>query len=166
MAAVELGVPRDGLSLHALRTFAAEHADRTFSLPAGDASLPFAELTTAQVVEAVVKPLTEAAGCTYAELLLQRDARGPDGIPSVAPATVFVSHAWGYRFAELLATLEAHAATRGEAFAGASGWTSSWVTSTGPRTCRKSGGRAPFGSASPESAALCLCCSRGTRRWR
>ena len=73
-------VPREGLSLAALRAFADQHATGEYTvLPAGDgvppAKLPFKQLTTAQVVEAIVKPATEhgaagGAACTYAELLI------------------------------------------------------------------------------------------------
>ena len=74
-------VPREGLSLAALYAFAAAHAGQSFSVSApDDAAAPpvsklFEALTTAQVVEAVIKPETQGKGpggddCTYAELLL------------------------------------------------------------------------------------------------
>ena len=68
-------VPREGLSLAALRAFAEAHAGTTHVLHPGAQPLPFEQLTTAQVCAAVVKPATLArgphgAGCTYAELLL------------------------------------------------------------------------------------------------
>ena len=80
-AAELLPVPREGLSLAALRAFAAAHAGRPFAVCApGNAASPadsklFEALTTAEVVEAVVKPETQGKGpsgddCTYAELLL------------------------------------------------------------------------------------------------
>ena len=69
-------VPHEGVSLAALRSFAAEHAGRSFAVPVGgggpDAStttLPFEALTTTQVVAAVIKPATQAAACAYAALL-------------------------------------------------------------------------------------------------
>jgi hypothetical protein len=153
-------VPHEGLSLAALRAFTEAHAGREYTLQtgAGPVTLPFAQLTTAQVVEAVVKPATANGGdgggdCTYAELLLaQARARGGTsamglclrhvcmlaavmsarwprmcvcastparvrprrrtqgvcdarGRPHVGPATRFVSHAWKYPFADLLAAL-------------------------------------------------------------
>jgi hypothetical protein len=69
-------VALEGVSLAALRAFASEHAGQRFTLPAGD-TLSFEELTTTQVVEAVVKPATQRAGkggtpCTYAQLLRQQ----------------------------------------------------------------------------------------------
>jgi hypothetical protein len=75
-------VPSEGLSLAALRAFADAHAGREYTLQTdgGPVTLPFQQLTTAQVVQAVVQPATAkgAAGggdCTYAELLLAQ-ARG------------------------------------------------------------------------------------------
>ena len=82
-------VPRAGLSLAALRAFADQHAGQEYTVqPDGDKAcvgccfgacltkrVPFKQLTTAQVVEAIIRPATAhgAAGgatCTYAELLL------------------------------------------------------------------------------------------------
>ena len=86
--AVELPpVPREGLSLAALRAFAAAHAGKSFAMhESDDAAVPpvskvFEALTTAEVVEAVVKPETLRAGpdgddCTYAELLLAQARMG------------------------------------------------------------------------------------------
>lgn len=76
-------VPRVGLSLAALRAFADAHAKEQFWLSVEDGAPPtllrFDELTTAQVVDAIVKPATRArakrAACTYAELLTVRTAR-------------------------------------------------------------------------------------------
>lgn len=67
-------VPREGLSLAALRAFAAKHAG-TAHRPYPDAAKePFEQLTTAAVCAAVIKQATLGAGagganCTYAELL-------------------------------------------------------------------------------------------------
>jgi hypothetical protein len=89
---------RLGVSLAALEAFAAEHAD---ALPP--------DATTADVVARVVKPALSAAGDSgsYAALLWagRCDARGA---PFTAPATAFVSHAWGNSFAELCAALAHH----------------------------------------------------------
>ena len=76
-------VPREGLSLSALFTFAEQHAGRAYTLQpvsssgaaAPSVTLRFEQLTTAQVCAAVVMPATHAGGvggthCTYAELLL------------------------------------------------------------------------------------------------
>ena len=76
-------VPRLGLSLAALRAFAAKHAGTAHRPHPDAAKVQFEQLTTAQVCAAVVKPATQGAGdggahCTYAELLLKqvRRARG------------------------------------------------------------------------------------------
>ena len=74
-------VPREGLSLAALRAFADAHAGTTHAVHPDAQPLPFEQLTTAQVCAAVVKPATLAGGphgasCTYAELL-QAQARDP-----------------------------------------------------------------------------------------
>jgi hypothetical protein len=87
-----VGVPREGVSLAALRAFAAAHADREYTLQtdAGPVTLRFEQLTTAQVVEAVVQPATKKGAhsgdgdCTYAELLLAQ-ARRPGGTAAVGP---------------------------------------------------------------------------------
>jgi hypothetical protein len=76
-------VPRVGLSLAALRAFAEAHAGQEFAVcdeeedgsttASGAArTRPFSQLTAAQVVEAVVKPATQAHGCSYAELLTKQ----------------------------------------------------------------------------------------------
>ena len=104
-------VPRHGLSLAALRAFMSEHAGCTFS-PAADevvsegVPLPFEALTTAQVVQRVIKPVTVHTGGSYAELLLQKSADSN----LVAPANVFISHAWQYPFADLIAVVLSHLA--------------------------------------------------------
>lgn len=118
-AAADPVIPRDGLSLTALHAFVAEHTTGepyrvTCGATGGKVQLPLAALTTAQVVEAIVKVHTvpqaqaDAGGGagTYVQLLQQR-AGGARGL--VAPATHFVSHAWTYRFADLLAALDARA---------------------------------------------------------
>ena len=78
-------VPREGLSLAALRAFADQYAGQEYTLPAyrgaPSVKLPFKLLTTTQVVAAVVKPATAngatgGAACAYAELLLAQ-VRGP-----------------------------------------------------------------------------------------
>jgi hypothetical protein len=85
-------VPSEGLSLAALRDFVDAHAGREFTLQTedGPVTLPFKQLTTAQVVQMVVQPATEKGAdgggeCTYAELLLAQ-ARGRSGTAAVDPA--------------------------------------------------------------------------------
>jgi hypothetical protein len=91
-------VPREGLSLAALRAFADEHRGRTYAVlrdverPAdGLVTRRFEELTTAQVMAAVTKPETEHAGvgaahCTYAELLLAQARAAADPASSARGA--------------------------------------------------------------------------------
>jgi hypothetical protein len=88
-------VPRHGVSLAALAAFAAQHAGGTHSVLDSGASgaqqqVPFAQLTTAHVVEAIVKPATLRAGtpggpCTYAELLLAQARGAAPELGTVAP---------------------------------------------------------------------------------
>jgi hypothetical protein len=85
-------VPREGLSRAALRACADAHAGREFTLQTvdGPVTLPFQQLTTAQVVQAVVQPTTAKGAdgggeCTYAELLLAQ-ARARGGTAAVGPA--------------------------------------------------------------------------------
>ena len=112
-------VPLCGISVASLRAFAAAHAGRDLrpslqeheeaerSLGAVPRPVPqrFEELTTAQVVERVIKPATEAARCSYVDLLRAQRPTDDAGHPAVAPATVFVSHAWSYAFGSLLQAL-------------------------------------------------------------
>jgi hypothetical protein len=120
MASAELpAVPREGVSLAALRAFCAQHAGRTFAPSAGEAAnaarsgdappkpLPFEALTTTQVCERAIKPATAATGLSYAEQLLRAGATDEDGRPHVAPATCFLSHAWSYKYADLVAAVDA-----------------------------------------------------------
>ena len=108
-------VLRDGVSLAALRSFADAHRGKPYTVLVGEENakawetLPFERLTTAQVCEVIIKKATavDGAGCAYPEVLrAARDARS--GVPNVARATRFVSHAWNYVFTDLLAALEAH----------------------------------------------------------
>ena len=68
------------------------------------AATPEAALTTTEVCETVVKPATATRACAYLELL--RGRTGPDGKPLVGRANVFVSHAWRYALALVIAVLE------------------------------------------------------------
>ena len=139
-AAAGNDVPLVGLSLAALRAFVRVRGEEyARSRGAGAAErVPFEQLTTKQLCDACVKPLTHDApggSCSYAELL-QAQARAwalgrwdgcgapppaadssarvrqnecdAHGRPFVARATLFVSHAWSYRFADIVSALEAH----------------------------------------------------------
>jgi hypothetical protein len=76
-------VPREGVSLAALRAFADEHRGRSFAVPddahgGAEVTRSFEELTTAQVCALVVKPATlcgvdgASEPCSYAELLISQ----------------------------------------------------------------------------------------------
>jgi hypothetical protein len=109
-------VPLEGISPAALRAFCAAHAGAVLqptaaevdaAAAAGEAAptaLPFEALTTAQVVQRVIKPATLHTQGSYAKLLLQRAAPGA-AAPPVARATVFLSHAWAYPFRDLTAAV-------------------------------------------------------------
>ncbi|MDP2437630.1 MAG: hypothetical protein Q8P67_17955, partial [archaeon] len=110
MPDVVQSVPQYGVSLAVLEKLAAlgrELAEREGRAIA---------LTTAEISELVVKPMTRDRGCSLAELLeaddgaLLREWRGKAG-----EATVFVSHAWRYRFDEVVETAGAFSRARAEA---------------------------------------------------
>jgi len=59
-------------------------------------------LTTTQVNDQYQKPITETSQLSYCEHLKQRES------PSVGIATVFISHAWLYKFLDVIDALEWH----------------------------------------------------------
>ena len=67
---------------------------------------PVAGLSTTKVCGDIVKPATRAGACAYVELL--RGRRSAAGVPAVARATVFLSHAWGNSFEDMIDAAEAH----------------------------------------------------------
>ncbi|EDQ91347.1 uncharacterized protein MONBRDRAFT_36252, partial [Monosiga brevicollis MX1] len=67
----------------------------------------FDKLTTSEICTRYVMPLTKARACAWVDLLLEDPAQRPH----LAPATVFVSHAWKYSFATTLATVLYHERT-------------------------------------------------------
>ena len=73
-------------------------AGRQGYVPAAKISLKTTASTTTNVCNAIVKPKTLDRKCAYIELI--KDVNDTDGKPFVAPATVFVSHAWKYKFSE------------------------------------------------------------------
>jgi hypothetical protein len=120
---VALEFPRHGISLAALRAFVDElrgatippseyeladwrAAARPGSVAPQPAPALFESLTTTQVVQRIIKPLTASTGGSYADLLLAAGARdAASGAPLAADATVFVSHAWGNNFCSLAAAV-------------------------------------------------------------
>jgi hypothetical protein len=75
-------MPREGLSLAALRQFARACAGKTYTPESGAPPVPFEQLTTDQVCTVAVKTATLSGGrdgshCSYADILLaQVRARG------------------------------------------------------------------------------------------
>ena len=63
------------------------------------------DFTTADVCFKIVKPLTVGAQASLADVLHQLDARDEQGRPYTGEATLFLSHAWRYKFTTLLAAL-------------------------------------------------------------
>ena len=59
--------------------------------------------TTQDVCDAIITPETKARKCAFIDLL--QDKVDAQGLPYVGKATVFVSHAWGYRFSVACETI-------------------------------------------------------------
>ena len=57
----------------------------------------------------VIKPLVALARTSVCDAMVRLGATGADGRAYAAPATVFISHAWRYPFAQLLEAVEAFA---------------------------------------------------------
>lgn len=73
---------------------------------------PDDQMTTTDVSEQVIKPWTAAHRCSLVELFLSNHSNSPHPIlqlnasESVSPTpTVFVSHAWKYKFSELISAI-------------------------------------------------------------
>ncbi|EDQ84735.1 uncharacterized protein MONBRDRAFT_29879 [Monosiga brevicollis MX1] len=64
----------------------------------------YLDLTTTEICTQYVMPLTEARACAWVDLLL----KDPVDKFNLAPATVFVSHAWKYSFATTVDTILRH----------------------------------------------------------
>lgn len=62
----------------------------------------FDDLTTTDVCENFIKPLTSDAKCSFCEMLEHSNH------PAVGVATVFISHAWKYRFLDVIEALQYH----------------------------------------------------------
>ena len=59
-----------------------------------------AHLTTEALCHDVIMPSTVTEKCSFSSLLARRDSEGATAM--VAPATCFVSHAWKYRFSDVV----------------------------------------------------------------
>lgn len=67
-----------------------------------DGKSRFEDLTTTDVCENFVKPITNDAKCSFCELLEHSNH------PAVGIASIFVSHAWQYKFLEVIEALKYH----------------------------------------------------------
>jgi tetratricopeptide (TPR) repeat protein len=90
-------VSTQGVSVAFLREFCTHHAEQ------------LAGKTMAEVVEAVIKPLTQSAQCSLAEALSRAHAVDPaSSRPCVAPATQYIIYSSHERFDTLVDTLQSH----------------------------------------------------------
>ena len=87
-----LPFPKDGVRLSGL--------DEFVSKCGGSAALN--GLTTTDVCNQYLKPLTQATGKSYCEELKAA------GDPAVGTATVFISHAWAYKFLDVVEAIKYH----------------------------------------------------------
>lgn len=62
-------------------------------------------ISTTTACESYVLPATKQELCSYVDLY--KDAKDDDGRPLIAPATVFVSHAWQRPVSESLEVMQA-----------------------------------------------------------
>ena len=76
------------------------HVDDFFEVCGGRDKLE--GLTTKEVCEQFIKPMTEHHECSYCDLLRLSNN------PGVGVATVFVSHAWKYQFLNVVSALQLH----------------------------------------------------------
>ena len=74
----------------------------------------FDRLTTKDVCDKYVMVETRKRRCAFIDLFVGKKDRS--GKPYVGPATVFVSHAWKYTFAEPVDAMEQHAAVYGQSY--------------------------------------------------
>jgi tetratricopeptide (TPR) repeat protein len=86
----DLPFPKDGLTLQEMRAFMDQF------------NLRDCTMTTTEVCQQCLLAATASELCSYCDMLKQR---GSDG---VGIATVFISHAWKYRFADVVNALEYH----------------------------------------------------------
>jgi tetratricopeptide (TPR) repeat protein len=87
-----LPFPKDGIALSAVESF--------LELCGGKEL--FEGLTTTEVNIEAQKPFTHSLSCSYCDLLKRRS------LPGVGKATVFISHAWKYKFLDVLDAIRNH----------------------------------------------------------
>ena len=95
--------PKHGISHECLVDFRAAHSE---FIEAG--------ATTTEVCTQVVKPMTQSASTSVAACLQHLGATVATGRPHVGLATVFISHAWHYRFRDLLDAIDAFVTSQPE----------------------------------------------------
>lgn len=95
---LEDGGPLLGMHITAIRKFLRDHPDVVSK-----------KYTTSDCNRAIVKPETKGTRHPYITKYLRKKSRS-EGVPLVAPATAFVSHAWKYEFASTVVdVMEQHA---------------------------------------------------------
>ena len=73
------------------------------------------EKSTTQVCEEYLKPMTITKGMSYCHFLLEEiSSNDKQSVVTVAPATVFISHAWGSNFLEVVDAFTNHLRTSGQ----------------------------------------------------
>jgi hypothetical protein len=65
-------------------------------------------LTTTQVCHNIMKPMTEASGLAYCDHLKMQATSSEIPCEVIGKANVFISHAWQYRFLDVVDTLLLH----------------------------------------------------------
>ena len=104
--------PKTGVKISILQELRSRHEHSTFDcfIDYHDPSKgvmkdkPFAEMTTTDVCEMIIKPLVRDYRCSYCDYL--RNVLGRDDC--VGAAQVFISHAWKYTFVDVISSLEYH----------------------------------------------------------
>ena len=73
------------------------------------------EKSTTQVCEEYLKPMTMTMGMSYCDILLKEiSSNNGQSEVTIAPATVFISHAWGSHFLEVVDAFMNHLRTSGQ----------------------------------------------------
>jgi len=90
---IDDGFPTLGITLAGIRSFVASQG--------GEAA--FAGKTTTEVCEGILKPATAVTGTSFC---VQEKHRGHAAAAGIGVASIFVSHAWKYRFLDVVAALE------------------------------------------------------------
>jgi tetratricopeptide (TPR) repeat protein len=65
-------------------------------------SSKIAQLTTSDICRTYIKPLTATSECSYCDYLMAQ------GSPNVGQANVFISHAWKFKFLDIVEAIEHH----------------------------------------------------------